>query len=283
MTPADRLADLLGVGVASMRALHGGSIAEVSRAELADGRQVVVKQARPGQPEFGLEVRMLEVLAGAGMPVPQVLAHAPDLLVLERIEDDGGLSDAATQAHLAELMARLHGNTAPRHGFDYDTLIGPLPQPNPWTPSWIAFFRDQRLLPMAADARTANRLPASTHARIERLAGRLDELLIEPERPSLLHGDLWSGNVLARGGRVAGLLDPAVYYGHAEIELAFGTLFGPFDRPFFDRYDELRPIAPGFIEVRRDLYLMYPLLVHVRLFGAGYLAPLTRTLDRHVA
>ena len=283
MTPASRVADLLGTQVASLRPLHGGSIAEVSAAELADGRRVVVKAARPGQPEFGLEVRMLEVLAAAGMPVPQVLAHARDLLVLEYIDSDGGMAAAAPQAHLARLMAHLHGQGEDRFGFACDTLIGPLPQPNPWTESWIAFFRDQRLLPMAAAARAAGRLPAPVHARIERLATRLGDLLTEPDRASLLHGDLWSGNVLVRGGRVVALLDPAVYYGHAEIELAFGTLFGPFERPFFAHYAERRRIAPGFMEVRRDLYNLYPLLVHVRLFGAAYLGPVVRTLDRHVA
>lgn len=96
----------------------------------------------------------------------------------------------------------------------------------------------------------------------------------------MLHGDLWSGNILARRGRIVATLDPAIYYGHPEVELAFTTLFGTFGEPFFAAYAELAPIAPGFHELRRDLYNLYPLLVHVTLFGAGYLAPVERVLDR---
>ncbi len=116
--------------------------------------------------------------------------------------------------------------------------------------------------------------------RIERLAERLDDYLIEPAFPSLLHGDLWTGNVLVRQGRVAGLVDPAIYCGHPEIELAFTTLFGTFGQRFFAVYEALMPLEPGFHELRSSLYQLYPLLVHVRLFGAGYLARIDRTLAR---
>ena len=97
---------------------------------------------------------------------------------------------------------------------------------------------------------------------------------------SLIHGDVWTTNVLARNGRVTGFIDPAIYYAHAEIELAFTTLFGTFDEDFLRRYEELRPIAPGFMEVRRDIYNLYPLLVHVRLFGGGYVASVESILHR---
>jgi fructosamine-3-kinase len=117
-------------------------------------------------------------------------------------------------------------------------------------------------------------------ARVEALAARLDDYLEEPAHPSLLHGDLWTGNVLAHEDRVSGLIDPAIYWGHPEIELAFSTLFGTFNEIFFNRYHELRPIRPGFFEERRDLYNLYPLLVHVRLFGAGYLGGVERILRR---
>ena len=91
---------------------------------------------------------------------------------------------------------------------------------------------------------------------------------------------MWTGNILCRGDRIAGFVDPAVYYGDAEIELAFSTLFGTFGQPFFRRYQELRPLEPGFFEQRRDLYNLYPLLVHVRLFGGSYVDSVDRTLSR---
>lgn len=133
---------------------------------------------------------------------------------------------------------------------------------------------------MADAAHAAGRLPASARARIDVLAGRLDRWLDAPHRPALVHGDLWSGNILARGGRIVGLIDPALYYADPEIELAFMTLFGGVGAGFFRSYAERRPLRPGFFEVRRDVYNLYPLLVHTRLFGDAYAAQVARILDR---
>ncbi|MBX7253467.1 MAG: fructosamine kinase family protein, partial [Candidatus Promineofilum sp.] len=119
---------------------------------------------------------------------------------------------------------------------------------------------------------------AATRARVERLAGHLDHWLTAPAAPSLIHGDVWTTNVLARGGRITAFLDPAISFADAEIELAFIGLFGTFGRAFYQRYHALRPIAPGFFEERRDLYNLYPLLVHVRLFGGSYVGQVERVL-----
>jgi fructosamine-3-kinase len=112
------------------------------------------------------------------------------------------------------------------------------------------------------------------------LASRLGDYLTEPAHPSLLHGDLWTGNVLVKSGRIAGFVDPAIYFGHPEIELAFTTMFGTFGDVFFDAYEALSPLAPGFQDVRLDIYNLYPSLVHVRLFGSSYLGGIERTLSR---
>jgi fructosamine-3-kinase len=159
-------------------------------------------------------------------------------------------------------------------------LIGSLDQPNPWTQSWIEFFRDQRLLYLARVANEAGRLPAGDLGRVERLAERLDGFLEEPERPSLIHGDVWSANVLAKGDRITAFLDPAIYHADPEIELSFISLFNSFGEPFFERYREIRGIRDGFFEERRDLYNLYPLLVHVYFFGGGYLDSVRSTLRR---
>jgi fructosamine-3-kinase len=133
---------------------------------------------------------------------------------------------------------------------------------------------------MAAEAERAGRLSTSLMARLERFASRLGNWLIEPAWPSLLHGDVWTTNVLALGDEITAFLDPAISYGEPEIELAFITLFGTFGRPFFERYAEIRSLQPGFFETRRDIYNLYPLLVHVRLFGGGYVAAVDQTLAR---
>ena len=133
---------------------------------------------------------------------------------------------------------------------------------------------------MGMEALQYGRLSQSIFVRLETLAARLDEYLEEPSAPSLLHGDAWTGNILSDGDQITAFLDPAIYYGHAEIELAFTTLFGTFSKPFFERYREIRPLVPGFMEVRKDIYNLYPLLVHVRLFGGGYQEQVDHILRR---
>jgi len=112
------------------------------------------------------------------------------------------------------------------------------------------------------------------------LAAKLSELLGEPAAPALLHGDVWSGNVLARGNRITAFLDPAIYFGHPEVELAFITMFRTFGERFFAAYEEVRQVDPGFMEERRHVYNLYPYLVHVRLFGGSYVASVEGILSR---
>lgn len=220
-----------------------------------------------------------ELAARSDLPVPAVIAATDDLLVIEFIETSGRL-DARAEAHAADLVAALHAIRGPAFGLERDTLIGPLPQPNPEGDDWIAFFRDHRLLVMADRAADSGRLPSAVRQRIGSLAADLDNRLPRPEHPALLHGDMWGGNVLVRDGRIAGFIDPAIYYGEPEIELAFTTLFSTFGEAFFRRYQEHRPLAPGFFGERIMLYNLYPLLVHVTLFGGGYVQQVSGSLDR---
>ncbi len=319
MTLAEAVEAALGLRPLKTRPLGGGCIAEVAAVDLPDGRRLVVKRgpprtARPagGDPSDGgagglaLEGWMLGVLGRHGLRVPEVLYADAELLVMTRL-DAGGRLDTPNQGQAgeartaeartgevrtgevrtaeiraAEAIAALHAHTAPAFGLERDTVIGGLPQPNAWLPRWLPFFAERRLLHMAGLAAGRGRLPGADLARVERLAGRLERYLGEPARPALLHGDLWGGNVLVGADGRPGFIDPAIYYGHPEVELAFTTLFGTFGRPFFRRYAELAPLEPDFFEVRRDLYNLYPLLVHVALFGGGYLDSVRRVLDRYV-
>lgn len=136
------------------------------------------------------------------------------------------------------------------------------------------------LLYMTNIARLSGNLSLEFYRRLEKFAENLEKFLIEPDAPSLIYGDMWGGNILALNGKIAGFVDPAIYYAHPEIELAFSTLFGTFGQAFFDAYQELRPIEPGFFSERRDIYNLYPLLVHVRLFGGGYASQVDSILSR---
>jgi fructosamine-3-kinase len=267
----------LGMRLVRARPMSGGCIGEVYEAELSEGSKAVAKVDRAGASHLEREAYMLRYLGEkSDLPVPKVYHSSEALLLMEFMEGSGNLS--GTEEHAAELLAALHGTTTEAYGHERDTLVGGLSQPNPWTESWVEFFRDQRLLYLAGVTHEAGRLPAELRDRVEKLAGKLDELLEEPERPSLIHGDVWGGNVLARGDRIAAFLDPAIYHADPEIELAFIALFDTFGQRFFRRYEELREIRPGFFEVRRHLYNLYPLLVHVYFFGGGYVRRVNATL-----
>jgi fructosamine-3-kinase len=273
----DLIAQATGSRPRGSSPMSGGCVGEVTRVDLENGQTIVAKIGGPGS-GLAVEGHMLRYLGGhSRLPVPAVLYAEERLLLMAYVETDGALT-AGAEVHAADLLADLHAITDEAFGFGKDTVIGGLHQPNPRTTSWLAFFRDQRLLYMGREALRAGRLPGRLMGRLETFAGRLQRWLDDGSRPALVHGDLWTGNVLCKDGRVAAFIDPAVYYADAEIELAFGTLFGTFGEAFFDRYREHRPLQPGFFEERRDLYSLYPLLVHVRLFGGSYVGSVERTL-----
>ncbi|MDV7341397.1 fructosamine kinase family protein [Terasakiella sp. A23] len=170
--------------------------------------------------------------------------------------------------------------TSDQYGFDFETLIGGLHQPNDLCANWFDFYKTRRLLYMAGEAVKVGRLSDVFLDRLERLGDQLNEIAPAPRQPSLLHGDLWGGNVLSYQGNLTGFIDPAIYYGHPEMDLAFSTLFNTFGTDFFAAYNEINPIEPGFKD-RIDLYNLYPLLVHVRLFGGSYVSDVDRVLRKY--
>ena len=240
---------------------------------------MVAKVDRGGEANLGREAYMLRYLGEKSeLPVPEVYHSSENLLLMQFVEGGGDFTRA--EEHAAELLAALHDITADAHGHEQDTLIGSLSQPNPWTPSWTEFFREHRLLYAARVAHEAGRLPAELYRRVEGLAARLDGIIGEPNGPSLIHGDVWSGNVLARGDRISAFLDPAIYHADPEMELAYISLFNSFGPRFFEHYAEERGIKPGFFEERRHLYALYPLLIHAYYFGGGYVSSVDKTLRR---
>ncbi len=247
--------------VAHARPLAGGDVGQVWHATLADGREVVVKRC-PGEAE--LEAEGLDALRAAGGPTPQVLGVEGDVLVLEHVSGPG---DPQT---LGRQLATVHTTTADAFGWHRDNLIGPLHQSNRWTTSWPRFLAEQRLAPHL------DVLPSDLAARLERAMhhGRLDAVADHDVVPSLVHGDLWGGNVLDDRW----LIDPAVHHADAEIDLAMLDLFGSIPPAMLRGYEEVRPLDAGW-ERRRDLLQLPPLLVHVRLFGAAYLGGVAARLD----
>ena len=247
--------------------------------ELADGTRLVAKY---GDGHLSCERRMLEDLSRlSSLPLPEVLHGDDDLLLLEHIPHDNAPLTAPAERDAARLISDLHAVRGPAFGYPVDTVIGRLPQPNAWTQRWIEFFRDHRLVPIARAAHDEGALPTKTWGRLVKLADRLDVYLEEPPHPSLLHGDLWRGNVLARGDRIVAFIDPALFFGHPEFDLATADAYGTLGASFYDRYAEHASLdAQGFFGRRRDVYALYPLIVNVRVWSATYLEPIDAALDR---
>jgi len=268
---AAHAAALLGTSPVRAEPLAGGYMGPVLRVTLADAHIVVVK----GGASPPREAAMLRALAAAGAPTPEVLAVDERVLVLEERPADGSLD--AAWGDVGAVLARLHGDAgaaasagAPaggRYGWAEDDAFGPLPIPNAWSDDWPTFWGERRLLAHV------ERLPNDVARRVEALAGDLPERLPSRPRAALVHGDLWSGNVLASGGRVSALIDPAAYVGHGEVDLAMLTLFASPDRRFFDTYG---PDADW--DRRRPIYQMWHALVHLQLFGEGYRGMVERLL-----
>lgn len=230
---------------------------------------------------FEAEARGLDLLRQTdALYVPPVIGYGQHVdksyLILDYITP--GPPDPRYWETLGQSLALLHSHTQPMFGLHFPNYIGSLPQTNTPTASGIDFFFTHRLLPQAGMALYKGLLPKTAYDALFRLRNRLPDLLPN-ERPALLHGDLWSGNVLVTEQGQPALIDPAVYYGFREADLAHTRLFGGFDQRFYDAYDEAFPLHDGFDE-RVAIYNLYPLLVHVNLFGSGYVSGVERVLKR---
>lgn len=283
---ASRLTALTGqaVKVININTISGGSINQAYRLQTTAGHFMLKLNSRMAYPDmFTREAEGLKAIAGRGA------IAVPNVILQDDFEDQSFLlmawidtrrpTDKAFQ-QLGRQLAALHQNTAVSFGFEYDNYIGSLAQSNRSHHTWSDFLIIERLQPMlklAVDNRLVNSLDVQ---HFEDLCRSLPELF-EEEQPSLLHGDLWGGNYLIDTNEKPYLIDPAVYYGHREMDIAMTTLFGGFGDSFYHAYLETCPLKPGWRE-RLDLWNLYPLLVHVNLFGGNYVGQVRAALKKFV-
>lgn len=266
----------------SMQHLSGGSINNALKIETSRGPFFIkwnYSQRFPGM--FASEAKGLDILNQAnGLPVPKVLHHREEkeytFLILEYIES--GQKQQHFWSEFGNQLASLHCNREDFFGLDHDNYIGSLPQSNFKHPNWVEFFVLERLEKQLKLAKNTNKIEGASLAAFDRLFNRLDGLIpVEP--PALVHGDLWSGNFMVNRNGTACLIDPAVYYGHREMDLGMSKLFGGFDEPFYAAYNESYPMEYGW-EERLDICNLYPLLVHVNLFGGSYWSSVKQIVNR---
>jgi len=260
---AEQGAALLGGTLRHSEPMGGGSLSSLVRIVLEDGREAIVKTA----PSAETEAAMLRAIRATGAPAPRVFAADGKILVIEVLPSDGSLGGAWPD--LGAVLARLHAATGVRYGWEADYAFGPVAIVNRWSDDWPGFWAENRLL---VNAPTVG---SGLARRLERLSAGLCDRL--PRRPaaSLLHGDLWGGNVLVSGGRIAGLIDPACYYGHGEVDIAMLMMF---DHPPAALFSVYGALPPGY-EERLAIYRLWPALVHLRLFGSGYCPLVERLLS----
>ena len=287
---AGALVDLFGnsVAITETDRLSGGDINKAYGLTLNTGDKIFMKaNAKSNAAFFTAEAAGLSAIASTkAISTPKIICTGTDdgedvgysFLLLEFIKSSGKIS-TYWETFAQELAAMHRADVSKEFGFSQDNFIGARPQQNTPAISWISFFRDQRLAPQfkAADSY----FTPDDREKITKLLDSLDRFLIEPEQPSLLHGDLWSGNVMCGSDGKAMLIDPACYVGHREADLAMTELFGGFPQSFYDTYKEAFPLQPGY-EERRDLYNLYQLLNHLNLFGPTYLEPVLSIVGEYV-
>ena len=263
---------------------YGGSINDAFRLATARGTYFLKINAADQFPSlFAAEVDGLARLRAAGpLPVPDVLGQGEvddtTFLLLEYIAPAD--EDRGFQARFGRALAQLHRHTHAFFGLEKDNHIGVLPQVNTPRKDWPSFLVECRFEPLVRMARDNKRIHPGDVLRFERLYAKLPGWL-PMEMPALLHGDLWKNNYIPAADGRAVLIDPAVYYGHREMDVAMTRLFGGFDRDFYEAYNAEEPLAEGW-EGRMDLCNLYPLLVHLNLFGGSYADRVGQVLRMYV-
>ena len=279
-----RLADAVGEASDGVRfhRLAGGDTSEVFRVESAKGPAWVVKLSRADEPtRFDAEAQGLRSLAESNtVRVPRVhrVTASGAALVLEAV-DAQAMSAASWQA-LGTGLGRLHAvDAGVRYGWSCDNFLGPSPQHNGWFTNWAEFWRVKRLEPHLRRAVDAGLFGAGVHRKLARIVDGVERWIPTDPKPALLHGDLWSGNVLSNRSSEPVLIDPAVYVGDPEADLAMTRLFGGFPDGFYRAYHAVHRRREGW-ESRSEVYALYHWLNHLNAFGAAYLPPVARIAAR---
>lgn len=274
------MAERLQCQILDVRPLGGGCIHHAQRVATSEGVFFIKYNQVSQAHNFEVEAKGLELLRSAkALRIPKVIRQGQiadyAYLILEFVES-GARTPKFWEA-LGHGLGQLHQQRGEAFGLKYDNYIGSLPQINTQKGRWVDFFRECRLMPMVEMAERKGLIDTATMKLFDRLYERLP-ILFPEEAPVLLHGDLWGGNLMTGTGGEAVLIDPAVYYGHREMELAFMTMFDSQPENFYEAYDEVYPLDEDW-EERIPLCNLYPLMVHVNLFGGNYPGQVKQSLE----
>ncbi|MDE5416670.1 fructosamine kinase family protein [Labilibaculum sp. DW002] len=268
-----KIEDLIGQKITGFKSISGGSIATSNQIRFEDGKYAFLKTNPYDDTMFFKEANGLkEIHKTECIRAPKVLLVDSDLLLLEFIEE--GRKDKDFFSRFGFQMANLHRKTSSKFGFKENNFIGATPQTNiaikTEATNWCDFYYNKRLLYQYELAESNGLVGNELKNGFLILESRIEEILEgSEEKPSLLHGDLWSGNFLCDQQSNPCIMDPAVYYGHREADLAMTKLFGGFPDEFYRAYQKENPLPQGF-DYRENIYLLYHVLNHLNLFGNSY-------------
>lgn len=278
--------DLLGndFSIINVDRVYGGSVNESYCLHTNRSKYFIKLNNHPSaEAMFKAEKKGLQVLASTNtLNLPSILAsgiyETNSFLLLSYIETVD--RNKGNWESFGRALAGLHQVQEDECGFEEDNFIGSLHQKNDWTESWIDFFIENRLYPQLEEAINNGFLPRAIKDDLEKLHQNLQEIF-PLEKASLLHGDLWSENAIVDQDSKVFCVDPSVYYGNREMDIAMAHLFGGFPNEMFAAYNEKYPLQKGW-ESRIDLCNLYPLIVHVNLFGSSYANRFMQQLKKYV-
>ena len=276
----DYFQNLLNEKILSVNLLTQGQIGPIYTLHTPTDRYLL-KTSEPSH-RLHTEARMLNDIRKYDIAVPQVYDSSESYLLMEFIEESRVLQEKQ-EIEAAKVLSRLHSvsNDSRMYGYYYDTTIGPFEQINEQTQyNWTLFLGQMRIMPMAKICYDKGHLSKSVMDRLEGLCRDLYKYIdMSTVTPSLLHGDIWSGNILYNINEAV-LIDPAIYFGDREMELAFILLFDTFGEIFFHQYSEIHSLSKEFYETKVAIYQIYPLLVHIAIYGESYLSALEKRLEQ---
>ena len=261
------------------QAVSGGNINNAAKVATSKGVFFIKWNENDADDAFELEAKGLELLAKKDIKTPCIVAYGKqqgkNFLLLEYHQ---GLEKKDFWGNLGRSLAQMHQEKQGFFGLEYDNYLGSLVQGNKAEKDGLTFFIEKRLKTQVGLAFYNGFIEKNVLDDFQKFYEKLPNILPQ-EPPALLHGDLWSGNVIVSNEGTAMLIDPAIYYGFREAELAFTKLFGGFDNDFYESYHHHYPLLPNF-EERVPIYNLYPLLVHLNLFGTSYLPTIQRTVKQ---
>jgi fructosamine-3-kinase len=269
------------ITINQFRLVAAGNVNQGIQLNTNDGNFFLKINFEASRDIFEKEAHGLRLLAAnCPLTVPEVYHFGQlddfNYLLMEWVES--GERSIDYWEKLGEGLAQLHMTSQESFGLSESNYISSLTQSNVLTATWVDFFIAQRLEPLLGKAYFEGLIEEDFLKKFRAIYPRLHEFFPK-ERPSLLHGDLWSGNVMADSHGFPALIDPAVYFGNREMDIAFSRMFGGFDQRFYDAYDSVFPLSDGF-EEKKDIYNLYPLLVHLLLFGKSYISGIQKVIAK---